>query len=105
MKRNLPQNNFLLLCLLALLAFTTYAYRASEQSRRHAAALAPQSTIALVALPESHTAVQLSKEQLSAPSAQFDVSQNVIASGGGASTGGSLTVEGAIGQPAMGTSS
>ena len=104
MKSNLPQNNFLLLCLLAVLGFTAYAYRASEQSR-HAAALAPQSTIALVALPESHTAVQVSKEQLSAPSAQFDVSQNVIAGGGDTSTGGGLKLEGTIGQPAVGTTS
>jgi hypothetical protein len=105
MKTKLRQSKFLLLCLLAVLGFTTYAYRASEQSRRHTAAPAPQPTVALVARPESHTAIQVSQEQPSAASAPLDVSPSVIAGGGGTSTGGSLKVEGTIGQPAVGTTS
>jgi hypothetical protein len=36
-------------------------------------------------------------------SGQFDLSRNVIAGGGGSSTGGTLKIEGTIGQPAVGT--
>jgi hypothetical protein len=36
-------------------------------------------------------------------SAQFNLSQNVIAAGGGSSTGATLKVEGTMGQPAVGT--
>ena len=106
MKTRLQQNKvLLLLCLLSVLGFTSYAYRVSEQSRRHAAAPERQSTLPVVATPESRTAVQVSEPQLPAPNAQFDVSQNVIAAGGGTSTGGGLKLEGTIGQATVGTTS
>ena len=62
-------------------------------------------TAALNHLPENHRTIQASREPVPAVSQQFDVSRNVIAGGGGTSLGGSLTVEGTIGQPALGTTS
>jgi Calx-beta domain/Domain of unknown function (DUF4214) len=60
---------------------------------------------ALNAPPASNAAIRESRERVPPASAQFDVSNNVIAGGGGTSTStdGSLKVEGTIGQPAVGT--
>ena len=105
MKTRLRQNKLALLFLLVALGITTYAFSASEQSLLLGVAPGPQPTASQIVLPESHTAVELSQQQLTAPSAQFAVSQNVIAGGGGTSTGGGLRLEGTVGQPAMGNTS
>ena len=52
----------------------------------------------------NHHSNELSTVPQPQTSAQFDLSQNVIAGGGGSSTGGTLKVDGTIGQPAVGTS-
>ena len=62
-------------------------------------------TAALNALPENNPTIHASREPVSAVVQQFEVSRNVIAGGGGTSTGSSLKVEGTIGQPAVGTTS
>jgi hypothetical protein len=56
-------------------------------------------------LAENNPTLHASREPVPAVSQQFEVSRNVIAGGGGTSLGGSLKVEGTIGQPAVGTTS
>ncbi|MFN2576341.1 MAG: Calx-beta domain-containing protein [Pyrinomonadaceae bacterium] len=73
----------------------------SKRLSRRTPAVKP--TVALRSSGESSTTVSISAEPQSQESTQIETSSAVIAGGGGTSTAGNLTVEGTIGQPAVGT--
>ncbi len=89
----------LLMALVALSGLTVYAYRASEQWRGHSAAarIGPQG---LLTAENAEATVEPAQS-----GGSYNITQSVIAGGGGASSGGSYAENGVIGQSAVGASS
>lgn len=133
MKTNLRQTKLtLLLGLLALTGLTAYAYRASEQWRRHTAAPAGQPA-AILSRPRERYAASPAASLLTLTSAaagahseappkaeeaeheaalapaqsggSYNITQSVISGGGGESSNGNINVTGAFGQSVAATSS
>src|ERR1700681_642011 len=86
---------------LALLCAAIALGFADKQLSPHKPVAKP--TAALDAPAESKKAISVSPDPLPQSSAQFDLLRNVIAGGGGTSTGSPYTLDGVIGQPAAGT--
>src|SRR6266851_1346999 len=86
---------------LALLCAAIALGFANKQLAPHKAVAKP--TAVLNAPAECKTAILVAPEPLPQSSGQFDLSRNVIAGGGGTSTGSPYTLDGIIGQPAAGT--
>ncbi|MBS1791691.1 MAG: hypothetical protein JST85_28535 [Acidobacteria bacterium] len=104
-----------LLCLFILSGLSAYAYRASEQERRlHVASAAlsapalshPRGRNGAVAVINSEGLLTTEAALASAQSGgNYNITQSVIAGGGGASSSGSYAESGVIGQSVVGASS
>ena len=103
MKPNLRQNKLLLLLgLLALSGLTAYGYRASGPWRSAAKVKAPRTPLVSAV---SHAELSPETEMEPAQSGGgYNVTQSVIAGGGGVSANGNTRLEGSLGQSATTTS-
>src|SRR5436305_1381584 len=99
----------MLLGLLALLGFTTYAYRAIEYWRRQTALTVKQTATLSNSRQGVYEAPNGIDHGMGQPQAQsggvYQVTQTVIAGGSGISSNGNTSIAGTIGQSAAATSS